>query len=71
MVDSKDILEKSNLLLKWAWPFLQGNTVANVPRIYGNLFAGMRYHLYQWKSFNIPLLQTRIIQAVPDSSVLC
>lgn len=35
MVDRKDFLEKLNLLLKWAWPFAQGNTVANVPRICG------------------------------------
>ncbi|KAI2695443.1 hypothetical protein CBS147332_9372 [Penicillium roqueforti] len=36
MVDRKDFLEKLNLLLKWAWPIPQGNTVANVPRNCGN-----------------------------------
>ncbi|KAJ6149842.1 hypothetical protein N7471_001041 [Penicillium samsonianum] len=36
MVDRKDFLEKLNLLLKWAWPIPQGNTVANVPRTCGN-----------------------------------
>jgi hypothetical protein len=36
MVDRKDFLEKLNLLLKWAWPIPQGNTVADVPRICGN-----------------------------------
>ncbi|CAG7960939.1 unnamed protein product [Penicillium nalgiovense] len=36
MVDRKDFLEKLNLLLKWAWPFPQGNTVAKFPRFCGN-----------------------------------
>ncbi|KAJ6190493.1 hypothetical protein N7519_000514 [Penicillium mononematosum] len=36
MVDRKDFLGKLNLLLKWAWHFPEGNTVANVPRICGN-----------------------------------
>jgi hypothetical protein len=33
MVDRKDYVKKLNMLLKWAWPIAQGNTVAKAPRV--------------------------------------
>ena len=33
VIDRKDYVEKMNILLKWAWPIAQGNTVAEFATI--------------------------------------